>query len=445
MKKYFIGVLAALMLFAFTACEPQVATWPTTKDVSYLTIEQVKDFVKGETASKDGFNLIIHYTDNTTEAVPGAVNVEGNYKATSALAFKNGEDAVPAVELIVDFEPVTSVAISGVTSATIDDTVTLDDLKNIVTAITNKKLVIEGTPVITLSYEGGTREFTLDDLEDGEFGVVLSLWKDGKMADASTDFKADETYTVTLDKYQFGTNGWNEIKPAETGLSINVVAAAEDDDPTPVEMGYRIWTYDATAKKAVETDTIWADDALVTGKDKVVKAKDTFIEIYMIDSEGDETPLTVGTAANNVSVWYNTGADDKKGATGMPSSLTFGTTYSVTVRYNDAKAGVKDLSFALSTEDYVTGLTVTSSGVYVAKNSSLSQNDITVQATHAVTANNVADFKGYTIVGGTAPANAVDGQTYTAYVEYVNEKGETLKSNNISITIGTKPATPDGE
>ena len=129
----------------------------------------------------------------------------------------------------------------------------------------------------------------------------------------------------------------------------------------------------------------------------------------------------------------------------MPSKLTFGTTYSVTVRYNDAKAGVKDLSFALSTEDYVTGLTVTSSGVYVAKNSSLSQNDITVQATHAVTANNVADFKGYTIVGGTAPANAVDGQTYTAYVEYVNEKGETLKSSAISITIGTKPATPDGE
>ena len=197
MKKYFIGVLAALMLFAFTACEPQVATWPTTKDVSYLTIEQVKDFVKGETASKDGFNLIIHYTDNTTEAVPGAVNVEGNYKATSALAFKNGEDAVPAVELIVDFEPVTSVAISGVTSATIADDVTLDDLKDIVAAIKNENLVIEGTPVITLSYEGGTREFSLDDLADGTFDVVLSLWKDGEMADGSTDFKANDIYCNT--------------------------------------------------------------------------------------------------------------------------------------------------------------------------------------------------------------------------------------------------------
>ena len=102
MKKVFIGVLAALMLFAFTACEPQTIAWPTDKDVSYLEIVQVKDFVYGEIPTKDGFNVIIHYTDGDPETVNGAVSItptpsNGEYKVESQFDFDTDTKTVPTI------------------------------------------------------------------------------------------------------------------------------------------------------------------------------------------------------------------------------------------------------------------------------------------------------------------------------------------------------------
>ena len=442
MKKVFIGVLAALMLFAFTACEPQTIAWPTDKDVSYLEIVQVKDFVYGEIPTKDGFNVIIHYTDGDPETVNGAVSItptpsNGGYKVESQFDFDTDTKTVPTIGVeTVKFETVTNVAITGVSNVTVVEKTSLSAIHDISTAVENKVLSFSGEPVFTLSYEGGERSFTLADEKAGKFDYVLNVYEGTSTTPMATSatFEKGKTYTVKVASYELADDKPYAVTNSTADFTISVV---EKTQVKPVSMGYRFWTYDATKKEVVETTTIWADDTLVDSKSAVDGAGDVFIELYMIDSEDEKTPLD----SDDVSIWYNTGsgADAEKGTT-LPSDIEYDTTYNVTVRYNDAKAGVADLNFTLSSKDYITDLTVSESNIYVKKGSALQKGDITVTAGHAVEAEDDDNFKNYTIVGGSVPANAVDGQTFEAYIECVNEKGETVKSDAFTITVGTKPA-----
>ena len=149
MKKYFIGVLAALMLFAFTACEPQTITWPSSKDVSYLTIEQVKDYIEGETATDDGFNVVIHYTDETvSDPISGVAKVgtktDAGYPVTAEITFSGDTQATKAISTLVEFKPVTGISVSGL------------DYNDENSA---KKATV------TLSYEDGTKTYAYEKIE----------------------------------------------------------------------------------------------------------------------------------------------------------------------------------------------------------------------------------------------------------------------------------------
>ena len=68
-KSILVMVLAALMLFSFTACEQQM---PTYKEVSYISLSQAKDILKGQTFTGDMVNITVHYTDGSSETVSGA-------------------------------------------------------------------------------------------------------------------------------------------------------------------------------------------------------------------------------------------------------------------------------------------------------------------------------------------------------------------------------------
>ncbi len=447
MKKYFIGVLAALMLFAFTACEPQTIAWPTDKDVSYLEIVQVKDFIKGEIPTRDGFNVIIHYTDGEPETVPGAVIVtpadepKEGYTVTSQLDFDTTEKTVPVIGVdTVKFETVTSVSITGASNVTVVDQTLLSAIHEISEAVKEKVLSFAGDPVFTLNYENGSKSFTLADEAAGKFDYILNVYEGTSTKEmATTDkFEKGNTYTVKVASYELADGKMYDVENSTADFAITVVDKP-NDTPVPVSMGYRFWTFDEKAtgeNKLVETDTIWADNILVDSKAGIAKAGDVFIELYMTYS-GEEQPTVLDP--EDVSIWYNTGSgsDADKGTT-LPDAIEYGKTYKVTVRYNDAKAGVDDLNFTLSSEDYVTDLTVSESNIYVKKGGALQKSDITVTAGHAVESKDEEDFKNYTIIGGSVPANAVDGQTFEAYIECVNEKGETVKSDAFTITVGTK-------
>ena len=77
MKKVFIGVLAALMLFAFTACEQQM---PTYREVSYITISQTGDFVTGQAFDASKFQVNVYGTDGNV------TTLEGNGLVTPVMA-----------------------------------------------------------------------------------------------------------------------------------------------------------------------------------------------------------------------------------------------------------------------------------------------------------------------------------------------------------------------
>ena len=68
MKKVFIGVLAALMLFAFTACEQQM---PTYREVSYITISQTGDFVTDQDFDASKFQVNVYGTDGNVTTLEG--------------------------------------------------------------------------------------------------------------------------------------------------------------------------------------------------------------------------------------------------------------------------------------------------------------------------------------------------------------------------------------
>ena len=99
-KSILIGVLAALMLFAFTACEPQGNVWPA--DVAYITIEQVGEIVEGQAFDASDFNVIVTYSDKTTSIIPGngVVEIAGtwgtDYKVTASLSVVGSTTAVTA-------------------------------------------------------------------------------------------------------------------------------------------------------------------------------------------------------------------------------------------------------------------------------------------------------------------------------------------------------------
>ena len=70
MKKVFIGVLAVMMLVAFTACEQPTIKYPA--NVSYITIEQTGDFIEGQTFKASNFAVYAHDTNGDSTVVPGA-------------------------------------------------------------------------------------------------------------------------------------------------------------------------------------------------------------------------------------------------------------------------------------------------------------------------------------------------------------------------------------
>ena len=250
-KSILIGVLAALMLFAFTACEPQAITWPTDKDITYVSVEQTATYIVGETASGDGFNIVVNYTEGDPTIIPGTANVKvtDGVAAVDGLTFKNANDVVvPAVPCKVEYKTVTSATITGVSNVTIEDGAKLEDedLAN--------KINLDGAEnlTLTLAFDGGERVYTADDIvakkdvtaTNGKINVVLSLVdKDGKVLPTTKAVQKGETYTVTLDNYYLGAD-WayenNLAKGFETGVTVNVVKTDTTEVVTGIQAKYTV-------------------------------------------------------------------------------------------------------------------------------------------------------------------------------------------------------------
>ena len=310
MKKYFIGVLAALMLFAFTACEPQVTGWPTSKNVSYLTIEQVKDFVVGETATDDGFNVIIHYTDDTvSDPIPGVAKVgkeiDEKTPVTASITFSGDANATEAIPTTVEFKTVTGLSVNGY------DVNNQDSTK---------------TATVTLSYDSGSKTFAYGDIDlqvetwvDGEEkltpveGDVVTLYVTGYKFDGAT-------YEDIPQNVAIGTYTHSEKTFIPSDLVVEYTYTVADSSPAVTYTSapyagdgytYAVYYVDANGKKATSGEYAAAldstDDYIVkngatapAAKEKTVGIKATDIVTIVDKKFGFEAEIQIPAGKNYI-------------------------------------------------------------------------------------------------------------------------------------------------
>ena len=331
-KSILIGVLAALMLFAFTACEPQTVTWPTTKDVSYLSIEQVKSFVKGEVATDDGFNAVIHYTDGTTEVAPGIAEVQNdNETVKAAITFSGDANPTTAKDYKIQFDTVTDISITGASNVQIVAGTKLSAIHDITTAVKNKVLSFSGDPVFTLTSENGTKSFTLADEVAGKFDYQLSVFEDDSTTPMTAEsiFAKGKTYSVKVTGYELEDETMYTVDFA-TDMKISVVDAADPATVDSIKVYYTV--NDGTTVIADKVTTL---SALYTG--------DTVeISVYEVDSDNKEK-LTEGTvtAINETTKYGQSGLTFEDGKASVTVATRTNTVSSTAVGTVQVKIGDK--------------------------------------------------------------------------------------------------------
>ena len=289
MKKYFIGVLAALMLFAFTACDNSVPT-VSIDGVAYVEVEQVKNYLEGEKATEDGFQIVVNYTVGSPKIIAGNagnIDITGDVASVKDIQFydANGKE-VPAVGTSVTYTPVTSVSVN-VSSIEIEEGSKLEDGFGIV----DSAVLADAT--FTLSGDGVSKTYTFMDVVTKKIDVVLSLWNENEMLATSTAVKKGETYTVTLDKYDILNDGethtsgkWDADftnNGLTAGLSTGVtVSVVEKSVTAPVTLSSI-----AVTQNADNEVFVIANDA--TNTDKVSDLEYTVVGSF---SDGTSKTLT---------------------------------------------------------------------------------------------------------------------------------------------------------
>ena len=178
MKKSISAILvAALMLFAFTACEQQM---PTYKVPTGLTISTTKtDYIVGEVLDSSTFSGTVRYSDGSSDTLTGS---ELSFADLTAIA--DGENTIT-----VNYGGVTGkeATVVSATATVYGYKITDVVLGNLPTTVAQAKeggdasqtLSSEGVTV-TVTYNGKTR-----DLVAGEYSLTLS-------ADTTTVTKENE-------------------------------------------------------------------------------------------------------------------------------------------------------------------------------------------------------------------------------------------------------------
>ena len=78
-KKIFVVAIAALMLFAFTACNNTVPS--VYNGVVSAEVQQVKGYFNGEEVAEDGFQIVVNYAEGEPRIIKGnkgTIELDGN-------------------------------------------------------------------------------------------------------------------------------------------------------------------------------------------------------------------------------------------------------------------------------------------------------------------------------------------------------------------------------
>ena len=266
MKKVFIGVLAALMLFAFTACDNQMG-YKTPVGISAVASQT--EYLEGETFDPSTVSVVVDYSDGSSRTMTGAeaglataeITVGANtYPVSYGMADQNG------------YKPSTVITVMGykADSAVISNLPTTGTLKD------GKVDVDFSATTVTVSYNNGKTRT----LEAGEYKITPSI----------TASAGKQTATATLTVFEKPVS--STTTPATWEVTVSAAPAEEGE-------------YDAT--KANGLTVKYTDDK---GNDITSSiAAGTFYvndkinwEVYLVDKEGNTK-----VATENTDYWFTNG------------------------------------------------------------------------------------------------------------------------------------------
>ena len=396
-KSISVILVAALMLFAFTACEQQVPNF-LTKTPSVVVIEQVGDVFATSEATPSDFNVIVTFEDGTETTYPGLnlVDITAD-KVTAKVGSVTGEGYVALSK------------VTGVESLTPDEDLEIEQG-------TDSVATVPTTVVVTYTNHNG---------EDKTYEKQYSTLK----------------YTIsdsTFDKDE-----------AQVGDKVDVKVSVSPSDGITKE-----FTLEATV--VPKTSTTYVDslfdhlEVVYTYKDSTGAAytgsthwvgDKVSVAINAVDSNGNkDTALVAGTDY----YWK----DDKKPAnlTDIAISLTSKATYTVI----DAKGRDEVTVEIVNGTDYVTDVAVAPKAnekFTIGQQASLDQFDFTVTlASNDAEAAKSWNYNSSNIVAFVNPTVAKDSSgIYTPQflVKYGKDLAEVkpIKTNAISGTNLIDPST----
>ena len=406
-KKFFILALAAAVLFAFAACQPSM---PVYRNVDYITINQTEDILVGESATSDMFEIIAHYTDGTAEPVNGVIEVASS-SVTASINSADPEKGTLSAAASIVRKTVTSASVSGVSNVEIKAGKSLADLKYLDDALKNGVITWEGTPVLTLSYDGGSKEYTLEgaDLRN----IVISLIdEEGEPVTAGT-FAEGDVFTVTLDKYKLATQFVELKNPIELeGLTVSVVAEGVDPDATltGIKVYYEVERNGKSlGAKSDSLPTLYTQDKVSIG-------------VYEVYSDGSEiltdSPVTAANTGSIAAPAFVNGKAEVTVAT--TTTTTTSTVAGLAMVTIDGKAYTE--SFAVgSGSNYISSVAVVRADKTLSAGhtfASVAGTGTTSDITPTVTWKDAQNIPagGATVTYAFAPASipaGYDGQTFT--------------------------------
>ena len=190
MKKcILIGALAALMLFAFTACDNTTAVDGAVQSVEAT---QAVVYVEGETPTAEGFTytgytnmgatVTVEASDITLVPTSAGSGVSAN---TYGIVFKGQ----PVGTVVVDFEAVESIEVDASKATTEYYKIPSD-----VTGVSARELVKD--VIVTAKYDGGSKVVSNNDLE---FDTGAVTWNTVGSYDVTVSLGAEEdTYEIEV-------------------------------------------------------------------------------------------------------------------------------------------------------------------------------------------------------------------------------------------------------
>ena len=254
-KKVFIGVLAALMLFGFTACEQKVPEIPHDVTVLGATIKSGSlYYYTGDKFDSSRYTVEVLFSDTTTKDINGAgvLSVEG--------------DTVDGTEAVKLTYAGYAESIGNVYAVSADS-ITLDTSK------------------AKLSYVDTTADGTITDA-----GLVVTA----KYGDNQTKVLSADQYSASLKKAADNKSGVVTVTTTDNAASAtyNVTLTEEEPSDDP---------YEITIDKATKLEATWIGGELYTDTAAAEVAKTTNWKVVAKDDKNGSLEIkefTITTAAS---------------------------------------------------------------------------------------------------------------------------------------------------